>query len=193
MCELNFLLLALKNVNQNAYVAGWGATSNVKCITDSKGPNRYLKCRFPFEYQEDIVNDGACVKGTSPSAEDPICKNFYDYQKTKKYERFTKKGPVKVIINKKTRKLCYSFKSGKHGWCGTCDRKAKEGEMGYCGNTEMFSENADEIPVVTASTRWGFCTEACEKEVNEPDVLQEARLRGQFTHRIIFILLFGDI
>ena len=28
---------------------------------------------------------------------------------------------------------CFSTDTGKHGWCGTCNLKARKGQSGYCG------------------------------------------------------------
>ena len=44
------------------------------CVTNANGPNKHHRCRFPFFYKGRLWNQ--CVKSSSPSSGNRICKQF---------------------------------------------------------------------------------------------------------------------
>ena len=74
------------------------------------------------------------------------------------------------------------------GWCGTCDRDAKENgkmdsdgflylticpEPGYCGSSAgRESDIMDEFARVNATHGWGLCTWDCGRGTHSADQLQ---------------------
>ena len=92
-------------------VKGWGRTRNQACFTDSYGPNRHDKCRFPYIYEGKLYKH--CLKSPSPSSKNRRCKQF---EQDKGYSAMPKKGESLMIKYNRGRRstVCYEQKGRVH-------------------------------------------------------------------------------
>merc|ERR1712037_206862 len=63
---------------KEAYVAGWGY-DQYHCDTNDNGPNPHTQCKFPFIYNGEVQRK--CAKTSTPAAENPICKELFNWAK----------------------------------------------------------------------------------------------------------------
>lgn len=81
-------------------------------------------------------------------------------QENPKYKEDLGKGAISIFIKygMKKRTMCYAEESHR-GWCGVCDKRAKEGQHGYCdffGETERLS---------TLKNNWKHLGRVCSKKI----------------------------
>ena len=135
------------------YAAGWGNVFGSKCTTDEHGPQKNLKCQFPFSFHGS--EHQSCFNGRTPSGKDEICKELKEFTK----ENYPKDlGTIASVFLRKENKnkTCYAY-STDFGWCKVV------------GTDDDFSTN------------WGICQKHCNDEESfkinvRPKKLQEARL-----------------
>ncbi len=96
------------------YVSGWGLT-DFGCDTNSKGPEKFNWCKFPFEYQGNYHH--SCIKDDlTPSQYNPICQEL-ELQTDKSINEET---DIVYLRNKTMqRTTCFPTSPGPFGWCGT--------------------------------------------------------------------------
>lgn len=170
-----------KDEHPQVYVAGWGATSS-QCDSNNDGPAKHRMCKFPFVHNGRTIH--ACSNQPTPSASDPICKEFFDWSKTNGVNLGEKLSDSFSILywkkNKVHNTICYHSRPGEHGWCGTCyDGVEEQGKEGYCdpyqGNTKEMPPKS-EFSKPTTDENWGWCTPWCKNSQTSTKELMETRL-----------------
>ena len=65
-----------------------------------------------------------------------------------------------------------------HGWCGTCNPDASEGERGYCPYypDEEPEDDEEQNTIVKTSKNWGFCSASCMVDDYYSRKLQETKI-----------------
>ena len=82
---------------------------------------------------------------------------------------------MRILYNKMRKSVdCYQEIDKQHGWCGTCNPNAQEGERGYCDG-EVHEDN-HENTIVKTSKNWGFCSDLCSSHDHFTRKLQETKL-----------------
>ena len=150
-----------KMAGSTGYVAGWGRTSRPSCFTDNNGPERNVKCRFPYRHGGTLQHE--CNYDGSPSNSSSKCVQFREANKDFNWENG---GFVKLLYNRGTRVTkCYN-PNPEYGWCATCLLGVKKDEAGYCYPSTSKTKNDDDPDMLTPVRKgknWGFCTSECEK------------------------------
>ena len=85
---------------------------------------------------------------------------------------------IKIVYEKKGKEIqCYAHADRTHGWCGTCNPDAEEGERGYC---PVVGSEAEDDPrentIVKTNQNWGFCSPSCTHDDYFAKTLQETRI-----------------
>ena len=167
-----------KMAGSSGYVTGWGRSVRTECYTDNNGPERNVRCRFPFFYAgSEHLN---CLFEGTPSVHNSKCTQFREQKKKFNWDNG---GFIELIYNRgQGRTRCYSPKS-EFGFCGTCLLGKKPNEQGYCPPLLSKDEVYDDLEYQTRvkqGKNWGFCTAECEnlgQEANEvTKELQETKL-----------------
>ena len=86
---------------------------------------------------------------------------------------------IKILYQRKKKSThCYQKLNVHHGWCGTCDPDAEEGQRGFCPDYAEYTDDSKrENTIVKKNKNWGFCSELCTDLVNQyAKTLQETKI-----------------
>ena len=168
------------NVNKiEAFVSGWGATSDVACVTEpGKGPSPTTRCQFPFVWMNTSYQ--SCSFHSTPSGDHKVCEEF---QRSSKF--FNEDNQDESVIVKDRGKVyrCFNDNPGANGWCGTCNPKAVRGDPGFCFSQKNKGRQSTPAEP-TFEKDWGWCTRHCTSgERGRTSILQEVNTMPYHVHK----------
>jgi len=186
--------------NGKTFMAGFGRRRLAHCVTDMHGPEKFAICGRPVACSKDhrtrkcglrFLYKGKthteCIKDSTPSSENPICKNLAKGQKKDGIKETT--YVLKKMGNKyKVLTICYRTKPPEKskGWCTTREPMLDENEepkmdsgWGFCSNEDDQKDcnkyitevvNTDRRPVYRQDDQW--CLDELMKNLKreQPDV-----------------------
>ena len=165
---------AYKPQSKVGIVAGWGLQTRQHCYTDAFGPSIHIPCAREAYFAKKIFK--GCSKSPTPSKRNALCLSFEKNEK-----KIQKYDVIKILYKSKkngksSATKCF-IERADHGWCGSCDKNAKEQTAGFCDHISGYGDSPenDRPARVKPGRGWGFCNVNCENKNHgkRADYLQE--------------------
>jgi len=155
-------------------VTGWGTLyekykekNQVGCHTNNIGPAKFSECRETFILEGDVMH--GCSNSAPPSKLNEDCAALHAAIPE------SQSVHAEIQVEGDTL-LCFPSTNVTYGWCATCLKEAKEGEIGNCKYDELIHEDDDEYSSVSYDKGWGMCDEKClfsTRELLYSDFIEE--------------------